>query len=242
MCSFLVRKICVAVLNACVVIAGAGILLFSGSAVAGIYDGNLFASAGNTTVQNSESVVHILALGDSLTAGYGLEAADSYPAVLEARLNELGWRVKVINAGVSGDTSAGGLARLGWALGAVPGGKPDIVIVALGANDALRGLDPATLRQNLDAIIRQCQAAGARVLLAGMHAPRNMGQEYTRQFDAVYPELATQYGITLYPFLLEGLALNPALNLRDGMHPNAAGVREMVNRLLPVVEREMESL
>lgn len=223
----------------------AGLLLalpVAAVASAGTYDGNQSAPAGNEAAHDSETIIHILALGDSLTAGYGLEEADSYPAVLQRKLTESGWPVKVVNAGVSGDTSAGGLARVGWALGAVPEGKVDLVIVGLGANDALRGLPPQALRKNLAGIVEQCLSHGARVLLVGMQAPRNMGADYAQQFDAVYPDLADKYNIALYPFLLEGVALDPDMNLKDGMHPNAEGVKEIVKRLSPAVVKELEKL
>ncbi|MGX7948609.1 arylesterase [Oleidesulfovibrio alaskensis] len=205
-------------------------------------DGKQPAPAGNGSAGSAARVTYILALGDSLTAGYGLESADSFPAVLEKRLRGAGLSVRVINAGVSGDTSAGGLARLGWAMDAVPGGRPDLVIVALGANDALRGLDPVMMRTNLARILEQCLDAGARVLLAGMQAPRNMGTDYAAQFDAVYPELAQQYDVPLYPFFLEGVALDPALNQPDGIHPDAQGVQVIVEKMLPHVLSALRDL
>jgi acyl-CoA thioesterase-1 len=179
--------------------------------------------------------VRILALGDSLTAGYGLDSADAaYPARLERALKEKGFDVSVRNAGVSGDTSAGGLARLAWALDQR---RPDIAIVALGANDGLRGLPPADMLRNLDAIIVALKHAGARVLLAGMLAPPNMGPEYEREFNAVFPALAKKHGVALYPFLLAGVAAEPAMNLPDMLHPNEKGVAVMVDRIAPYVVR-----
>ncbi|MDW7712168.1 MAG: arylesterase [Deferrisomatales bacterium] len=175
--------------------------------------------------------LRILALGDSLTAGYGLPAQAAFPAVLEAALRREGVKAVVINGGVSGDTSAGGLARLEWALGR----GADLAVVALGANDALRGLDPAAMEANLDAILSRLRERGVRVLLAGMKAPRNLGPAYVREFDAVFPRLAARHGVALYPFFLEGVAGIPGLNQADGVHPNRRGVEEMVARVLPLV-------
>jgi acyl-CoA thioesterase-1 len=173
----------------------------------------------------------ILVLGDSLTAGYGLNGRDSFPSRLEAALRDVVPGVAVINGGVSGDTTAGGLARLDWLMA----DKPDLVIVELGANDALRGLDPAATRRNLDLIVTRIRARGARVLLAGMLAPPNMGAEYGNKFNAVFPEIARRHNIAFYPFFLDGIAGIPALNLDDGMHPNARGVAVIVERMLPPV-------
>ena len=147
----------------------------------------------------------ILDFGDSLTAGYGLPAGQAFPARLEAWLHEHGIAARVVNAGVSGDTTAGGLARLDWALA----DKPDLVILALGANDALRGIDPSTVRDNLDKMIGKIQATGAKVLLLGMLAPPNWGEEYKRAFDRIFPELAQLHHVPLYPFFLEGVAMKP---------------------------------
>ena len=184
--------------------------------------------------------LQIVALGDSLTAGYGLPGkADAYPARLEARLREDGFDVDVINAGVSGDTAAGGRARLGWTLG---GTKPDIAIVALGANDALRGLPPGQMRDNLDAIITAFKEAGAKVLLAGMLAPPNFGRDYAAEFNAVFPALAEKHDVPLLPFLLEGVAMQAAMNQDDGIHPNAEGVAIMVDRIAPYVVRLIQEL
>jgi acyl-CoA thioesterase I len=176
---------------------------------------------------------NILALGDSLTAGYGLEHKDSFPTRLEAALKAAGHDVRVINAGVSGDTSAGGLSRLAWALA----DKPSLAIVELGANDGLRGLDPQSTFDNLDAIIGRLKAAGVDVLLAGMLAPPNLGREYGAEFKNNFPRLAAQHDVVLYPFFLDGVAADPALNQGDGIHPNAAGVNIIVERLMPYVTR-----
>jgi acyl-CoA thioesterase-1 len=175
--------------------------------------------------------VRIVMLGDSITAGYGLAPRDSLPVRLGAALEERGHDVVVENAGVSGDTSAGGLARLDWAVA----GKPDIVIVELGANDGLRGLEPAKMEANLGAIIDRLKARGSAVLLAGMYAPRNLGPAYAAEYDAVFPRLAREHGVALYPFILDGVAARPDRNQGDGIHPNAAGVAVIVERLVPHV-------
>jgi acyl-CoA thioesterase-1 len=176
--------------------------------------------------------IRMVAFGDSLTAGYRLAPAQAFPVRLEAKLKERGHDVTVANAGVSGDTTAGGLARLDWA---VPD-DADAVIVELGANDALRGLDPAQARRNLDTILQRLKAKGVVVLIAGMRAPRNYGAEYADAFDRIFPELAAQYDVVLYPFFLDGIALDAALNLDDGLHPNARGVDVIVERIVPKVE------
>jgi len=178
-------------------------------------------------------VPEILAFGDSLTAGFGLPAEASFPARLEARLKAEGISAHVVNAGVSGDTTTDGLARIDWALA----DKPDIVILALGANDALRGIDPRIVRANLDAIIEKIEATGAKLLLLGMRAPRNWGEDYERDFDKLYPELARAHRVTLYPFFLEGVAMDPKLNQPDGLHPNEAGVAVIVDRIAPYLAR-----
>ena len=182
--------------------------------------------------------MHILAFGDSLTAGYGLPADQSFAAQLERRLRDMGRDVRVTNAGVSGDTTAGGLARLAWSLE----DKPHLVVLELGANDGLRGLDPVRMRDNLDAMIRQCLEAGARVILAGMRAPVNWGLEYRNKFDDVFPELADEHDLALYPFFLEGVVRDPSLVLDDGLHPNAAGVARIVEGILPLVLEELDAL
>ena len=175
--------------------------------------------------------LRILMLGDSLTAGYGLASHDALPARLEAALRVRGLDVRVIDAGVSGDTTAGGLARLEWALA----DRPHAVVVALGANDALRAIDPAATRSNLDRLLSALAHRGLPVLLAGMLAPRNLGTEYGMRFDAIYPDLAERHGALLYPFLLEGVATVAALNQADGLHPNAEGVEAIVKRMFPSV-------
>ena len=186
----------------------------------------------------AESVLRLLVLGDSLSAGYGLKPEDSFPSRLEEALDVAGYRVHVINAGVSGDTTAGGLSRLEWALV----DKPHIVLVELGGNDALRGLPPAETYANLESIIVKLKKNGVRVVLAGMQAPRNLGKDYTLEFDAIYSRLAGQYDIPLYPFFLDGVALDPALNQPDGIHPNPAGVKVIVKKILPLLESELQQL
>lgn len=173
----------------------------------------------------------ILAFGDSLVAGFGLASRDGFTAKLEAALKVKGVDARVVNAGLSGDTSAGGLARLDWALEP----KPDFAIVELGANDGLRGLDPAQTRANLDAILTKLKAKGVPVLFAGMYAPPNMGPDYAKPFNALYPELAAKHGVAFYPFFLDGVAANAALNQPDGIHPNAKGVDIIIERILPHV-------
>lgn len=191
-------------------------------------------SANNT----AESRLRLLVLGDSLAAGFGLAAVDSFPAQLEKALLREGHNVKVINSGVSGDTSAGGLSRLGWALN----DNPDMVLLELGANDALRGLPAQQTYENLDAILSRLTGDGIRVLLAGMQAPRNLGAQYIEEFDAIYPALAQKHNVTLYPFFLEGVALDASLNQSDGIHPNPEGVRVVVDKILPFVQDELNQI
>jgi acyl-CoA thioesterase-1 len=186
-----------------------------------------------TAPADAAGPVRIVAFGDSLTAGFRLAPSEAFPVRLERALVAKGVAAKVENAGVSGDTTAGGLARLDWAVPDAGG----IVILELGANDALRGVDPKVTRANLDTIITKLKAKGAKVLLAGMLAPKNWGEDYARRFDAIFPELAQAHGLALYPFFLEGIALRPDLNLDDGMHPNAKGVDVIVERILPYVEK-----
>ena len=175
--------------------------------------------------------LRLLVLGDSLTAGYGLTAEDGFTAQLQAALKDAGRDVVVLNAGVSGDTTAGGRARIGWALG----DKPDAVVVELGANDGLRGLDPKATFDNLDAIIADIRRAGLPVLLTGMLAPPNLGRDYADDFNAVFPRLAEKHDVLFYPFFLAGVAAKPDLNQDDGIHPNPKGVRAVVDRILPYV-------
>jgi acyl-CoA thioesterase-1 len=175
----------------------------------------------------------VIFLGDSLTAGLGLDVSDSFPALIEERLRRKGYDYDVVNAGVSGDTSAGGLRRLDWALAE---GTPRILIVALGGNDGLRGLPPEQLEANLAAIIERGQREGLSVILAGMEAPPNFGDDYTARFRAVYPRLAKRYNVRLIPFLLEGVAGNPALNQSDGIHPNRRGAELVADLVWKTLE------
>jgi len=174
-----------------------------------------------------------LAFGDSLTAGYGLAPEDAFPVKLQARLQADGFNVNVANGGFSGDTTSGGLARIKWVLGV----KPQYALVEFGANDALRGIDPDLARSNLVKILDHMKAAGVRVLLIGMKAPANWGPDYQQSFDSIYPDLAKQYGVPLYPFFLDGVALDSDLNQADGLHPNADGVDVIVKRIAPAVEK-----
>lgn len=178
----------------------------------------------------------ILAFGDSLTAGYGLQPEQGFTAKLQAALAAAGESVEVINGGVSGETTAGALARIDWALD----DHPDFAIVETGGNDALRGFDPKDTRANLDQLLAKFQAAHVKVLLCGMKAPRNWGPDYARDFETIYPDLAQKYTVPLYPFFLDGVALDPKLNQRDMIHPNAAGVDIIVARLLPAVRKLLE--
>ena len=182
--------------------------------------------------------LRVVALGDSLTAGYLLPAPAAFPAVLERALQARGLAVEIANAGVSGDTASQGLERLDWS---VPDGT-DAVIVELGANDALRGIDPAVTRKALETIITRLKGRGIAVMLAGMYAPRNMGADYVAAFDGLFPDLAGRYGVPLYPFFLDGVAGDGRYILKDGLHPSADGVKVVVERILPSVERFLGSL
>ena len=173
----------------------------------------------------------IVAFGDSLTAGLGVTPDDSYPAQLQAKLRAEGYAYRVVNAGVSGDTTAGGLRRVDWALK----NKPDIAIIALGANDALRGQDLASVRANLDGIVARFQKAGARVLVAGMEVPPNYGARYAAEFRRLYADVARKRGAAFMPFLLDGVAGTPRLNQPDGIHPTAEGYRIVAASLWPYV-------
>jgi acyl-CoA thioesterase-1 len=176
--------------------------------------------------------VKILALGTSLTQGYGLPPGTDFTVQLQAALKKAGIDAVVTNAGVSGDTSAGGLARLDWSLA----DHPDAAIVELGGNDMLRGIAPSETEKNLRAILDRLKAAHVKVLLTGMHAQHNLGADYVKAFDAIYPRLARDTHVLFYPFILDGMALNPKLNQADGMHPNPEGVKIIVARILPLVK------
>jgi acyl-CoA thioesterase-1 len=180
----------------------------------------------------AEAPIHLVAFGDSLSAGYMLGQSDAFPTVLEKALRDAGFPVEVTNASVSGDTSTAGLARLDWS---VPDGT-DGVLLELGANDMLRGMDPQMTRQNLADMIGHLQARKIKVLLIGMRAAPSLGRDYVERFEAIYPELAKTYGVPLYPFFIEGIAGDPKLNLPDGMHPTPDGVRVIVRNILPSVE------
>lgn len=175
----------------------------------------------------------LVVLGDSLSAGYQLAPDQSFPAQLQQALDAKGYDVEVVNAGVSGDTSSGGLSRLDWSVGP----EADAVILELGANDALRGIPPEKTRDNLDAIVARLTERGVAVLVAGMLAPRNLGDDYSGRFDAIFPAIAEAHDALLYPFFLEGVAMDPALNLADGMHPTGEGVSVIVRNVLPHVEQ-----
>jgi acyl-CoA thioesterase-1 len=198
----------------------------------GLLAAALLLALGLQPVRAEPGEAVIVALGDSLTAGYGLPRDQSFPAQLQAALKARGHKVKVINAGVSGDTATAALQRLDWAL-------PDnasAVIVELGGNDALQGIPPEGTEAALAKIIEKAQAKGLPVLLAGMEAPRNMGKEYVEQFRAIYPDLAAKYGVLLYPFFLDGAALNDGLMQADGIHANGKGVAVIVEKMMPKVE------
>jgi len=180
----------------------------------------------------------VVFLGDSLTAGYGLSEEEAYPALLVQRLQTGGRPVRIVNAGISGDTTAGGLARIDWLLSQ----NPDVVVVELGANDGLRGLSLEETRENLDGIIRRCLRADARVLLMGMKIPPSYGEQYSGEFAVLFEDLAKIHGIALMPFLLEGVAAEPHLNQADGIHPNAAGHRRLAASVEPYLEEVLEGL
>jgi acyl-CoA thioesterase-1 len=193
----------------------------------------LLCAFGQTQAPAAEQrPVNVVVLGDSLSAGLGLPAAAAFPERLQSALMAKGVAAAIVNAGVSGDTASGGLGRLDWS---VPAGT-DAVILELGANDALRGIDPKLTAVALGAILDKLDARHIAVLLAGMKAPRNMGPDYVRDFDAIYPALASTHRLVFYPFFLDGVATDPKLNQADGLHPNAAGVDVIVERIMPQVE------
>lgn len=192
------------------------------------------AEAGSAAQPSGEEV-RIVFLGDSLTAGRGLPEEEAFPARVGDLLQAEGFAVRVLNAGVSGDTSAGGLARLAWVLRQ----RPRVLFVALGANDGLRGLPPEATERNLRRIVGEARAAGAEVVLAGMKVPPNYGPEFAGRFESVFPRLAAELDLELVPFLLEGVAGRPELNLADGIHPNAEGHRRIARLVLPVLRRSL---
>lgn len=180
--------------------------------------------------------VKIVGFGDSLMAGYLLPSNAAFPQQLEKALDDKGYEVSIENAGVSGDTTTGGLARIDWS---IPDGT-DLVILELGANDALRGISPDITEKNLDEMLSRLKTRGISVILAGMMAPPNMGKDYADKFNPIYPKLAQKYGVPLYPFFLEGVATQKELQLEDGMHPNEKGVETMVANFLPMIEKNLK--
>ena len=187
-------------------------------------------------VHAQSAPVKIAVLGDSLAAGFGVKPAESFPARLEAGLKAQGRAVTILNHGVSGDTTAGGLDRIDWMLA----DKPDIVLVELGGKDALRGTDPAATERNLTAIVEKLKAAGVTVWLAGMLAPRNLGSDYVTAFDGLYKRIAEKYQVPLYPFILDGVAQDPAFIQADGIHPNPKGAQVVADKLLPFVTKNLD--
>ncbi|HMB48347.1 MAG TPA: arylesterase [Afifellaceae bacterium] len=185
---------------------------------------------------HAQDVVRIVALGDSLTAGYGLAPGQGFPAQLQRALDAAGHKVDIVDAGVSGDTASGGLARLDWSVAP----DADAVIVELGANDALRGIGPEVTRKALDEIVARLNARNLPVLIAGMVAPPNMGDDYGDRFNAIYSDLAEKHGTSLYPFFLDGVAGDRSLNQADGIHPTAEGIAVIVENILPEVEKLIE--
>jgi len=192
-----------------------------------------FATAAAPVQASAAEEIKLVGFGDSLMAAYNLQGDEGFPAQLEAALRKRGHDVSIIDAGVSGDTTSGGLARLDWS---IPDGV-DGVILELGANDALRGLPPEKTRENLEAMIARLQQRGIAILLAGMLAPPNMGGDYETSFNPIFPDLAAKYGLTFYPFFLDGVTGNPDLQLTDGMHPNANGINTMVENFVLLAER-----
>lgn len=198
----------------------AGIMLLAAAAISG------------ATAADTSKPIRIAAFGDSLTSGYGLRQSQAFPVQLQKELRARGHNVVISNAGVAGDTTAAGLARFDWAIG----DDVDAVILELGANDALRGIEPKVTRENLQKILAKLQERGIPVLLAGMRSPANWGDTYADDFDAIFPDLAKEHALVFYPFFLHGVILNAKLNQDDGMHPNAKGVSEIVRQIVPSVE------
>jgi acyl-CoA thioesterase I len=197
-----------------------------------LFAGLLLMPNAALSAQPSDKTLTIVAFGDSLTAGYLLQPNESFPAQLQMALEGKGHKVQIVNAGVSGDTTSGGLDRLAWTLEPIP----DAVILELGANDALRGIDPAKARANLDQMLTTLAGNNIPVLLAGMKAPRNWGDDYAKAFDAIFPDLAAKHGVALYPFFLEGITLGSKQVMDDGLHPTAEGIAQIVKGILPHVE------
>ncbi|MFN3625462.1 MAG: arylesterase [Hyphomicrobium sp.] len=190
------------------------------------------ATMSSAMTETASKPIRIVAFGDSLTSGYGLRQSQAFPVQLQKELRARGHNVVISNAGVAGDTSAAGLARFDWAIG----DDVDAVILELGANDALRGIDPKVTRQNMQKILAKLKERGVPVLLAGMRSPANWGDTYAEDFDAIFPDLAKEHALVFYPFFLEGVVLNARLNQNDGMHPNSKGVAEIVRQIIPSVE------
>jgi len=182
---------------------------------------------------SAEAKIKVMLFGDSLMAGYGLTQNHHLDKVLQKKFE--GQNIIFINASVSGDTSRGGLDRLDWSIS----DKPDLIFLCLGANDMLRGINPGVTRDNLEMIIKKIKDKNIKIILAGMVAQESYGVSFTKQFNSIYPELSKKYKITLYPFLLEGVALKPKMNLPDGKHPNIMGVQEIANRIYPVIKKEV---
>ncbi len=197
----------------------------------------LLLATGVTKVAKAETM-NIVAFGDSIMAGYEIAKEDAFPAQLEKALKDKGYDIAITNASVSGDTTAGGLSRLDWS---IPDGT-DGVILELGANDALRGISPAESRQNLMAMIERLKERGIPVLLSGMQAPPNMGSDYAAKFNPIYPDLADQYGLVLYPLMIEAYVLDPKLKISDGLHPNPQGVAAMTESFLPTMEKFLNDI
>jgi acyl-CoA thioesterase I len=196
------------------------------------------AVAAQSNSQSATGQITLVAFGDSLTAGYLLPPSAAFPAQLQVALAAKGYKVEIVNAGVSGDTTSGGLERIEWTLQS----PADGVILELGANDALRGIDPKVPRENLDKMLTVLKSKGLEVLLAGMRAPQNWGPDYAKTFDAIFPELAAKHTVSLYPFFLDGVALDPALVMQDGLHPTEKGVAEIVRRILPQAEELIQKI
>lgn len=193
----------------------------------------VLALVASTGGQAGAAPLKLLAFGTSLTQSFGVPPGMELPAVLQAKLDSAHIAAHIINAGVSGDTSADGLSRIDWSLA----DHPDAAMVEMGSNDALRGIDPVQTEQNISSILEKLKTAHVPVLLLGMKAPRNLGGEYATAFDAIYPRLAARYHAILYPFVLDGVAMNPKLNQEDGIHPNPAGVKVIASRLFPYVQK-----
>lgn len=199
------------------------------------------AAPGSAALRAAAPAKTILAFGDSLTVGYQLRPGEGFAPQLEKALRAKGRDVTVVNAGVSGDTTAQGKARIAWGLAGAKV-KPDLVILELGANDMLRGQSPAAAKANLDAIIKDFKRRGIRVMLAGMQAQPNLGPAYVRDFNALYPAIASANKVTLYPFFMDGVATVPGMQLADGLHPTPKGVKVIVGKMLPLVLRELDAL